>query len=487
MKTIDVAQTVTDSVAFAPISRGPRPARAPTSSLLAANGKGAPMSELIFEGYDSANQATLFVDGSSGIIAPIMFEGAYSGGLLTTTEGPLGGQEENILGPNMLSFDGVVYIAGQTAGAGDDNGALGLFVYNPADGVQGQSVLSIAGSGVNSVPLNPADFVAYNNKVYFDGDDSLWVTNGTPSGTHSIARSPGAPQAMAVYDGELFMNGVGADHKDDLIAYNSTAANNATHDPFVEIAAGVDVTDMAAVGVGTVATYPGLESLTPASPTDLFVGGARNLYVYNGTSLDKVTATGSGSAGLDPLDIVGMSSDYFVRSALSFRGQYTYFERRDDAAYFSGVDNSQTDSRGLWVTQGSSATEVAGTSGLDPYDLTAFNGSLYFTGKDSGGGRGLWEYTPNAVGGKVAEVLSSSQYDLTATYNNHGGADFGNLNPITMGVSNGHLYFAASGASSSNDVGLYELTGTTAHPTATAISVSGALAAGVQPGSFGVL
>jgi hypothetical protein len=444
------------------------------------------MSELIFEGYDSSDQATLFAEGSNGVIAPVQFNDAYSGGLLTTSEGPLGGQEGNILGPNMLSFDGVVYIAGQTAGAGDDNGALGLFVYDPANATQGHSVLSIVGSGANSVPLNPADFVAYNNEVYFDGDDSLWVTNGAASGTHSIAQSPGTPQAMAVYDGKLFMNGVGANGEDDLIAYNAAAANNATHDPFVEIAAGVDATDIVAAAVGTVGVYPGLESLAPGSPTDLFVGGARNLYVYNGTSLDEVAATGSGSAGLDPLDIVGMSSDYFVRNPFSFRGQYTYSEERDDAAYFSGVDNSQTHARGLWVTQGTSATEVAGTSGLDPYDLTALNGDLYFTGND-GSGRGLWEYTPNAVGGQVTEILSSKQYDLTASYNNQGDADFGNLNPITMGVSNGHLYFAASSAASSHGVELYELTGTATHPTATAVSVSGALAAGLQPGSFGVL
>jgi hypothetical protein len=446
------------------------------------------MSGLIFEAEDSAGQSTLFAPNAHGAIAPVSLSGAYSGGLLPPTEAPLGGQNENIEGPDLLSSGGEVYVAGQSQGAGDDNGALGLFVYNPTTRTS-QDVLNFAGSGMNSVPLNPNDFVAYNGAVYFDGDvfsPTLWVATKTASGTYeanAVDGAPGSPSSMATYDSQLFMDAIGADFKSDLFAYTAPASNTASGGAFQEIDAGLNPTDITAAKVGT----HGIPDATfhDVSGQDLFMGGGaanhQSLYVYTeSSSPEKVAATGSAASGLNPEDIVAMSSEYYVHG-LEIEGQYLEVLKRNDAAYFSGAGSHGQ--RGLWESQGTTATEVAGTLGLDPYDLTALNGQLYFTGKDSAGGRGLFAFTPDGAGGQVTEILGNSHpvhnvgYDLTAGYNNNGGAQFGDLNPNTMTAHDGHLYFAASAAGGQNE--LYELTGTSAHPSVTLVS-----ALGVNPSSL---
>jgi len=428
------------------------------------------MSKLVFEGVDGSSNDELFVfNPATGTNQEITLgNGGY-----VPNEGLLG-NNFGTGGPVLLSFDGSVFLRGE-----DKNGTLGLFVYTPgSNGNTATEIEGVVGTGVNanSNGLDPTDFVAYNGQVYFNGentngtpyDPGLWVTSGTTAGTHEIAGTPADPSSMAVYDNLLYMNAAGGDGKSDLISYNGSG--------FSEIhgSAGLNPTDITVAAYGNhYGYYDPLPILHESAPTELFMNGAdgskQELYVYNGSgSPTEINASDTGSAGLNPQDIVAMSSGWPVG----------YFSEpfQDNAAYFSGVDSSNK--RGLWVSQGTAATttEIAGTSGLDPYDLTALNGDLYFTGKD-GNARGLFVYNPE--NNKVTELVgphasntANQAYDLYDDYNNNGSANFGSLNPTTMTALGGTLYFGASHNGSSNY--LYDVTlgGTAASPTATVNLVS---------------
>jgi ELWxxDGT repeat protein len=420
------------------------------------------MSKLVFEGVDSNGDDELFISNSTGgniTEIPLSGGGVQNGGIL--------GNGSGADGPELLTLNGSVYLQEQ-----DATGALGLFVYN---GSTLKEVMGVVGTGfaANDYGLDPQDLVAYNGQVYFNGynenlDRNLWTSNGTTAGTHEITGSPANPTDMAVYNGALYMNAEGGDGESDFISYNGSS--------FKEIQAGLDPTDITAAAYGDhYGYYSSFGGLLPSGPpTELFMngieGGKSDLFVYNGSgSPTEINAAKAGSAGLNPQDITAMSSSWLL-------GSYVLEDYQDNAAYFSGVDN--TGKRGLWVSQGTAATttEIAGTSGLSPYDLTALNGDLYFTGND-GSARGLFVYNPE--NNKVTELVgphasnSANQgYDLYDNYNNNGTANFGNLNPPTMTALGGTLYFGASHNGASNY--LYDVTlgGTAASPTATVNLVS---------------
>jgi hypothetical protein len=85
------------------------------------------------------------------------------------------------------------------------------------------------------------------------------------------------------------------------------------------------------------------------------------------------------------------------------------------------------------------ASTVGNSSlGLDPRDLTVFNGELYFTGNDNHGGRGLFVYDPMTH--RTSEAISSASYDLTDQYV----AAWGDANQRSLAVEDGALFFGAT-------------------------------------------
>src|ERR1700722_9252361 len=143
------------------------------------------MSRLFFEGTDSQGRDELYIsDPSVGNIQEVDLSGTDPNGAVTN--GGLLGNNTDAIGPVALSFDGYIYMQ-----AMDKKGAEGLFVYTEslAGAPGGRELVGAVGSGVNSNSngIDPADFVAYNGKVYFNGenpngtpdDPGLWVTNGT--------------------------------------------------------------------------------------------------------------------------------------------------------------------------------------------------------------------------------------------------------------------------------------------------------------------
>src|ERR1700722_18184075 len=79
----------------------------------------------------------------------------------------------------------------------------------------------------------------------------------------------------------------------------------------------------------------------------------------------------------------------------------------------------------------------------DPYDLTAFNGMLYFTAYDTApaDGRGLFVYDP--VTNVTRQIIESSAYNLDP---GNWQQLWGARNQYTMAIFNNKLYFNATKA-----------------------------------------
>src|SRR5262245_31429264 len=114
---------------------------------------------------------------------------------------------------------------------------------------------------------------------------------------------------------------------------------------------------------------------------------------------------------------------------------------------FAGLGTSdQFGLRGLWVTNGTAAGthELTGISGvfpkgLDPGDITPFNGEVLFEGRDASGNIGLW----------VTDGTATGTHEL-----NIGGAYAGvaGLSPGFMTVFNGEVLFNGNDASNHREL-----------------------------------
>jgi ELWxxDGT repeat protein len=415
------------------------------------------MSRIFFEGIDSQGRDELYITDNNGNIKEVFLTGADPNGAVING-GNLGNTVDAI-GPIALSFDGYIYLR-----AADNQDHGGLFVYQESlAGAAGGKELDGA-IGANDYGLDPADFVQYYGKVYFNGDDSnnnrgLWVTDGTTAGTKEITApqsspSPSSPDYMTVYKNVLYMDGGGA-----LWSYNSKSPANA--DPFIRITGtGFDPTELTVADEGTYTADPftGKSNILTNPPQDLYMSGVDGkgkdgLFVYNGSGSPTEVYAGSASGGINPNDMqsLGTQTGTYVSGA-----QFGVFFKQN-GVIFSGVDDNNRD-RGLWVSDGTTGgtKEIAkssafGASDLDPFDITVDGGAIYFTANDGGPGRGLFVYVPSLQ--NTVEVIKSSQYDLTDNYNPN---DAFNENPTTMSVVNGNLYFGATPASGGS-AQLYEL------------------------------
>ena len=127
--------------------------------------------------------------------------------------------------------------------------------------------------------------------------------------------------------------------------------------------------------------------------------GDRGLWMTNGTSggTQEITSiVGAAAAGLDPTDLTVFGSEVL----------------------FSGLDADGL--LGLWVTDGSASgthellAEAAGATaakdplGLNPKDLTVFNGEVFFSGRDKFGRQQLWETDGTVAGTQMLTVPGAS-------------------------------------------------------------------------------
>jgi ELWxxDGT repeat protein len=184
--------------------------------------------------------------------------------------------------------------------------------------------------------------------------------------------------------------------------------------------------------------------------------GQDGLWVTNGTAAGTYELTGIAGAnagGVHPYDLT------------AFNGE----------ALFEGYDaNGQY---GLWVTNGTAAgtdelTGIAGANatsgyGLEPYDLTVFNGEALFNGYDANKHVGLW----------VTDGTAAGTYELTGIAG-ASGIFFSGLDPEYMTVFNGEVLF--DGYDTNYNYGLWVTNGTVAG-THELTGIAGAYAGGLGP------
>jgi ELWxxDGT repeat protein len=216
--------------------------------------------EVLFNGFDALFAHGLWVTN-----------GAAVG---TTEVGGLGGALSGLDPIDMTLFNGEVIFDGTNS-----LGVRGLWL---TDGTAAgtHEIVGIGGvdvSGLFAGEFNRPDFVAYNGKVLFQGDDAsgnynLWVTNGTASGTQELTGISGAFTgsffgfddslfaSFAVFKGEVLFRGLDASGNISLWATNGTAVG--THEL---IGGGLDPGGMTAVTI----TVPPPEDFTNSNTSDI--------------------------------------------------------------------------------------------------------------------------------------------------------------------------------------------------------------------------
>ncbi len=417
--------------------------------------------EVLFNGTDKSGLAGLWeTDGT----AAGTHELTGIAGAATTGSG---------LYPSDLTvYNGKVLFSGYGSGGG-----VGLWV---TDGTAaGTHELTVAGAlttpqALLPAGLNPTNLTVYNGYVFFGGDDAsggvgLWETNGTASGTKELTSIAGAatigqgtgplglmPSDLTVYNGQILFSGYNSSGQRGLWETDGTASG--THE-LTGIAGAATVGQ----GIGPPGLMP--SDLTVYNGQILFSGynssGQRGLWETDGTASGTHELTGIAGAatigqGIGPPGL--MPSDLTV-----YNGQ----------VLFSGYDSSSQ--RGLWETDGTVAgthevTGIAGAlttgTGLDPYDLTVYNGKALFSGSDASGGVGLWETNGTAAGThELTSVVGAATTGLTPY-------DLTSLATIPVLTAGASVSYVAGATPVALDAGLSVTDGAAVSLSAATVSIS---------------
>jgi len=427
---------------------------------------------VLFEGEDAIGTTSLWeTNGTvSGTFELLSNPPAVFGQAPITGEAIDGFVPSTLVSLDLTVFNNQVLFAGRMGPA-----KMGPYTLWTSDGtVAGTVPLTIAGAestGFFSPTVTPG-FTVFNDEVLFRGIDNsgaglsgLWMTNGTATGTTEIKGINGAastgvnPSDMTVFNGAVLFNG----------ASSANAAGPAGH-------LGLWTTNGTATGTQELGGSTGISgaSTTGLDPTDLTV--FNNEVLFNGASSANAaglaghlglwttngTATGTqelgGSTGISGASATGLNP-----TDLTVIG---------NEVLFSGVDASGLS--GLWVTNGTAAgtrellAEAPGATaakdphGLNPTDLTVFNGDVFFNGLNGSGLGQLWELNETTLATQMLTVPGAAA----------------GISPSNFEVYNGQLLFA--GFDSKRLLGLWTTNGTAAGTQEISPS-SGTFETGLQP------
>jgi hypothetical protein len=325
------------------------------------------------------------------------------------------------------------------AGA-DASGYSGLWVSNGTaagtteiGGIGNTGISGVFLSGNGTLGLSPNDFTVFNGEVLFAGKNTagipaLWVTNGTASGTSEIGGLyntgvSGAdvdglvPSDLTVYGSEVLFSGADSTGGVGLWVTNGTAGGTTeiggSHNSGIS-------------GVSNTLRGLGPSNLTVLGSEVLFIGEDNSaasqavLWVTNGAANGTSVIGGAGNTGISGINTAGLSA-----SDLTAFGSEVLFE---------GVNTAGHD--GLWVTNGtalgtSELTGITGANidGVQPTDLTVFGNEVLFNGVDTAGNHDLWVTNGTTAG--TSEITVSGAYT----------GNSGGLNPKDLTIFNGEVVF----------------------------------------------
>ena len=392
---------------------------------------------VFFQGVDSSGHGGLWeTDGTAaGTFELTGIAGAASTGLYPVNLTVLNANEVLFGGADASGRDGLWETDGTAAGTHELTG--------------------ISGAATGGAGLYPSDLVAYNGKALFTGYDAagsvgLWVTDGTAAGAHELAVAGAltaphgllpaglSPFGFVVYNGLAFFGGDDASGAVGLWETDGTAAGTK------------ELTGIA--GAATIGQGIGPPGILPSDLTVynglLLLGGndrrgQTGLWVSDGTVSGTHELTGVAGA---PTTGKGLDPSYLT----VFNGQ----------ALFAGDDASGQ--LGLWETDGTAdgTRELAGiaglaSTGLSPFGLTVLNGQVLFGGRDLGGQAGLWTTDGTVAGTHELTGIAGAQTKESG------------LDPSNITVYNGEALFSGYDASgklalwetNGTAAGTHELTG----------------------------
>ena len=389
--------------------------------------------------------------------------------------------------PNVVLFAGKDLTS--TVGLWETNGtASGTFelLTNPP-AVSGQ--VQITGEvlfGFVPQPDMPLDLTVFNDQVLFygrynpnpagpvpdKGPFTLWTTDGTAAGTVPI---PLTSITGANSNGLFTAAGLPTD-----VTPGFTVFGNEVLFRGIDTAGADGLWKTTGTGPGTseITGINGTAS-TGVDPTDITVFGSMAL--FNGAS--SANAAGpAGHLGLWTTDGKTAAGTFELIPPVSAGAAATGLDPTDMTVFngkvlFNGVDAQGLS--GLWATDGTAGgthevlAEATGASaGLDPTDLTVFGDKVLFSAVDASGLSGLWMTNGTAAG--TREILAQAP-GATAVHDPLG------LDPTSLTVFNGNVFF--NGFDQSGRLQLWELDGTTL---ATQILTVPGAAPGIDPSDFEV-
>ena len=162
------------------------------------------------------------------------------------------------------------------------------------------------------------------------------------------------------------------------------------------------------------------------------------------------TTDGTGAGTKELTGIAGANSAGLLAAAAT-KTNSPDFTLYNGEVLFNGRDNAATPLQSLWTTNGTApgTHEVTGingaaTTGVNPIDMTVFNGSVLFNGVDGAGHQGLW--ITNGTGVGTQELTVGSTASATG------------IDPTDMTVLNGEVLF--NGVDANGLSGLWAWNGT---------------------------
>ena len=240
------------------------------------------------------------------------------------TDGTVGGTHELVAGaggasdPAGLNPTDIAVVDSEIVFSGlDASGGMGLWVSNgtPAGTHELTGITGADPSG-----LAPSDLMVLNGEILFRGLDSsgragLWVTDGTVAGTHELtgiaeASTTGIgldPAGFAVYGGAALFSGFDSSGNQELWQTNGSVAGTTEIGPVSGTASmGLSPTDLTAIGMAGPALTAGANAsyVTGAAPVTLDPG----LSVADATAGSVSAATVSISAGFVLGDTLSVGS-----------------------------------------------------------------------------------------------------------------------------------------------------------------------------------
>jgi ELWxxDGT repeat protein len=280
-------------------------------------------------------------------------------------------------------------------------------------------------------------FTVFNGEALFtgrdaDGNQGLWVTNGTAPGTFELTNIPGAFSVgppgtpgtdvmgalgnMTVLGNEVVFRGNDQQDTNGSL-WVTNGQQGGTFEVGGQLNAGIAE---APSGTGTIQGIGMVPNdITTFNGHVLFAGFDNTLehslngyndtdalWISDGTPGGTTEIGGAGNAGISGANSAASGGIFWYGNV-----EYPDFTVYGNEVLFVGFDDGPTAHVGLWVTNGTAAgtSEIGGignsgiSGGLNLYqngspDFTLYNGEVLFHGEDGSGHQGLWITNGTAAG-----------------------------------------------------------------------------------------